>query len=33
MISADKMMALQRDAAKAEIVLKDIHQRDFKGAY
>jgi hypothetical protein len=26
-------MALQRDAAKAEIVLKDIHQRDFKGAY
>jgi hypothetical protein len=27
------MMDLQRDAAKAEIFLKEVHDREFKEAY
>jgi hypothetical protein len=33
MISADKMMSLQREAAKAEIFLKEVHDREFNEAY
>ena len=32
-IGADKMMSLQRDAANAEIKLKEMHNREFKEAY
>jgi hypothetical protein len=33
MIGADKMINLQRDAAKAEIFLKEVHDREFNEAY